>query len=66
VIRNRSGIEQRNLFKWRFGPEHLHFADVLERYPYFIVFRTYGNVGAERTALRQALDNLMRYRVDYC
>src|SRR5215813_15074764 len=65
MIRNRSSVEQRNLFERRLGPEHLDLADVLKRYPDFIVFRTHRNVGAEGTGLRHALDNLMGCRVDH-
>src|SRR5262249_33190968 len=65
MIRNRSGVEQRNLFERRFGPEHLDLADVLERYPDLIVFRTHRNVGAEGTGLRYPLNDLMGCRVNH-
>src|SRR5262249_62347881 len=65
VVSNRSGVEQRNLVEWRFGSEHLDFANIFKRYPRFIVFRTYGNVRAEGTGLRHAFDNLMRCCIDH-
>src|SRR5262249_3674244 len=65
MVRDRSGIEQRNLFEWRFGLEDLDLADVLEGYPNFIALRGDSNVGAERTGLGHALDNLMGCRVDH-
>ena len=47
VIGDWAGFEQCFLIERRFRAKHFDLADVLQRDPDFIVFRTNGDVGAE-------------------
>ena len=65
VIRDRSRLEKRKLLEGRLGPEYLHFADVFQRNPDFVIFRAYSDVRTKGTGLRNPLDDLMRSGLDH-
>src|SRR5260370_32701094 len=66
VIGDGTGIEQRLPFERRRRAEYLRLAHIFKSDPDFVVFRTDGDVGTERTRLRQALENLLRSRGHNC